>query len=182
MRKRKILLILFPLFLGVGIYLLYRSRNLFYFNIFKTHPLIYNSVIYIRDIAWLYRKHLPLWTVYSLPDGLWIFSFGAALLIDRVYYLFHFIIFTFIYIFMIGLEFIQKYFGGHGTLIGTFDKLDILFFTLGYILIIFISYFIHIKRKKYNKEKTLAIKKRESLENIKYIIIFTILGALPSLF
>lgn len=182
MSKKKIFLILFPLFLGVAIYFLYRSRTLFYFRIFETHPFIYNYVIKIRDIAWLYRKHLPLWTVYSLPDGLWLFSFGAILLIDRKFYLFHFILFTGIYIFMIILEFIQKYFGGHGSLIGTFDKLDILFFTLGYIFIILISIYLHKKEKKFVKDTNLISKKKEIIQDIKYLILFTILGTLPSLF
>lgn len=179
MKRKKIFLIIFPLILGIGIYFLYRSRNLFYFKIFTTHPLIYNYVIKIRDIAWLYRKNLPLWTVYSLPDGLWLFSFGATLLLDRIFYFFHFIIFTCIYGFMIGLEFIQKYFGGHGTMLGTFDKLDILFFTIGYIFIVLISYFIH--KRKSSDEKKVKSKKIEIIEDIKYICIFIILGVLPSL-
>lgn len=182
MSKRKIFLILFPLFLGVAIYFLYRSRTLFYFKIFEAHPLIYKYVIEIRDIAWLYRKHLPLWTVYSLPDGLWLFSFGAILLVDRVFYFFHFTLFTGIYIFMIGLEFIQKYFGGRGTVIGTFDKLDILFFTLGYISIVIISNYFHKKNKISIEKDIINLKRKEILEDIKYVSLFTILGMLPSLF
>lgn len=182
MSKRKIFLILFPLFLGVAIYFLYRSKTLFYFKIFETHPSVYKYVTKIRDMAWLYRKHLPLWTVYSLPDGLWLFSFGATLLIERIFYFFHFTIFTGIYLFMVGLEFIQKYFGGYGSTIGTFDKLDILFFTLGYILIALVSNYIHKKNKILPKDNILSLKKKELSEDIKYIFIFTILGVLPSLF
>lgn len=182
MSKRKIFFILFPLFLGVTIYFLYRSRDLFYFKIFTTHPIIYSFVIKIRNIAWLYRKHLPLWTVYSLPDGLWLFSFGAILLLERFFYLLHLTIFTIIYIFMIILEFIQKYFGGHGTLLGTFDKLDILFFSLGYISIVLISSFLHKKSKKNKSEVTFVSMKKEIVEDCKYCLIFIILGALPSLF
>ena len=182
MSRRKIWLVVFPLFLGVTIYFLYRSRTLFYFKIFETHPLIYKYVIQIRDIAWLYRKHLPLWTVYSLPDGLWLFSFGAILLVERVFYTFHFILFTGIYIFMIGLEFIQKYFGGHGTVLGTFDKFDILFFTLGYLLIVIISNRLYMKEKHLIVDKSLEKKRIEILEDIKYCSIFIILGMLPSLF
>lgn len=182
MSNRKKFFIIFPLLVGIGVYFLYRSRNLFYFKIFETHPLIYEHVIKIRQTAWLYRKHLPLWSVYSLPDGLWLFSFGATLLIERYFYLFHFLIFTAIYIFMVILEFIQKYFGGHGSLIGTFDKLDILFFTLGYLLISLISILFHlIDKRKYIVANT-PYKKKEIVEDIHFIIIFTILGILPSLF
>lgn len=182
MSRKKIFLILFPLFIGVGIYFLYRSRTLFYFKIFETHPVVYDYVIKIRDVAWLYRKHLPLWSVYSLPDGLWLFSFGAILLVDRVFYFFHFSIFTSIYIFMILLEFIQKFFGGHGTLLGTFDILDILFFTLGYISIVLISNFFYKKDRKNIRDTSFEVKRKEISEDIKFIVIFTILGILPSLF
>lgn len=182
MKKRKVLFILFPLFLGVAIYLLYRSRNLFYFKMFKSHPVIYENVIQLRDYAWLFRKHFPLWFVYSLPDGLWLFSFGITLLMDRIFYNFHFFTFTIIYIFMIALEFVQKIFGGHGTKIGTFDKYDIIFFTIGYILSVMVSNYFHKREKVEKEEINLINKRREFFENIKIIFIFTILGILPSLF
>ncbi len=83
---------------------------------------------------------------------------------------------------MIALEFLQKYFGGHGSLLGTFDKLDILFFTLGYISIALISHYLHIKDKKIIKDISFISKRKELLEDIKYIAIFVILGVLPSLF
>ncbi|WP_286033442.1 hypothetical protein [Fusobacterium necrogenes] len=183
MSKKKIFFILFPLIVGIGIYFLYRSRTLFYFKIFEIHPIIYHYVVKLRDLAWSYRKHLPLWSVYSLPDGLWLFSFGAALLIDRLFYFFHLILFTIIFILMIFLEFVQKYFGGHGTLLGTFDILDILFFTLGYLSILLISNFFYIQnRKNINiKNNNYLIKKKEILEDLKIIILFAILGILPSL-
>lgn len=182
MKKGKVFLILFPLFLGIGIYLLYRSKNLFYFKFFSTHPVIHEHIISLRKLAWFYRKHLPLWSVYSLPDGLWLFSFGAALLIDRRFYIMHFVIFTFIYIFMIGLEFVQKYFGGHGTMLGTFDYLDIAFFTCGYICITLISILFYKLQKNMFFNEINLTKKDELIEDLKFSIIFLILGVLPSLF
>lgn len=176
MTKRKRFLIIFPLFLGIMIYFLYRSKNLFYFNFFKTHPLLYDTILFIRKYAWNFRKIFPLWFVYSLPDGLWLFSFGASLLLERVYYFIHFITFTAIYFFMILFEYIQKKYGGHGSMIGTYDKNDIIFFSLAYFLIIFISIFT---RK--NENKVLQIKKKEIIENLISILIFSVLGVLPSL-
>ena len=83
---------------------------------------------------------------------------------------------------MVILEILQKYFGGHGSLLGTFDKLDILFFTLGYTFIVLISYYLHKKDKKIIKDISFISKRKEFSEDIKFIIIFTILGILPSLF
>lgn len=180
MRKRKILLILFPLFLGIGIYLLYRSRNLFYFKLIHS-TFLSKPVLHIRDFAKLYRKMFSTWVVYSLPDGLWLFSFGAALLIDRIFYFYDFIVFTSIYILMIILEFVQLYFGGHGSVIGTFDTMDILFFTLGYIFIVLISKHYHKKNLPDKSLFTIENKRKEVIYNVKTILIFTILGILSSL-
>ena len=180
MRKRKLFLILFPLFLGIGIYLLYRSRNLFYFKLIHS-TLLCKPVLHIRDFAKLYRKMFSTWVVYSLPDGLWLFSFGATLLVDRIFYFYDFVVFTSIYIGMIALEFLQLYFGGHGSVIGTFDTMDIFFFTLGYLSIVLISKYYHKKNPPDKSMFTIENKKKEVLYNTRTIIIFTILGILPSL-
>ncbi len=180
MRKRKLFLILFPLFLGIGIYLLYRSRDLFYFKLIHS-TFLSKPILHIRDFAKLYRKLFSTWVVYSLPDGLWLFSFGATLLMDRIFFYYDFVIFTCIYIWMITLEFLQLYFGGHGSMIGTFDTMDILFFTLGYLLIVLISKYHHKKNPPDKSLFTIENKRKEVIFNIKTILIFTILGILPSL-
>ena len=180
MRKRKLFLILFPLFLGIGIYLLYRSRNLFYFKLIHS-TFLSKPVLHVRDFAKLYRKMFSTWVVYSLPDGLWLFSFGAALLVDRIFYFYDFVVFTSIYIGMIALEFLQLYFGGHGRVIGTFDTMDIFFFTLGYLSIVLISKYYHKKNPPDKSMFKIENKKKEVLYNTRTIIIFTILGILPSL-
>lgn len=180
MRKRKLFLILFPLFLGIGIYLLYRSRNLFYFKLIHS-TFLSKPVLHIRDFAKLYRKMFSTWVVYSLPDGLWLFSFGAALLVDRIFYFYDFVVFTSIYIGMIALEFLQLYFGGHGSVIGTFDTMDIFFFKLGYLSIVLISKYYHKKNPPDKSMFTIENKKKEVLYNTRTIITFIILGILPSL-
>lgn len=181
MKKRKLFLIFFPLILGILIYLLYRSRNLFYFKVLHT-TFLKEPILQIRTFAKLYRKFFSTWFVYSLPDGLWLFSFGAALLIDRIFYFYNFFIFTSIFIFMILIEFLQLILGGHGTFLGTFDKADIICFTIGYLSIVLISNFIHKKNRVDKKLFTLENKKIEFFYNLKVIIIFSILGILPSLF
>ena len=79
--KKKILFVYLPIILGVLIYIFFRSKSLFYFYFFK----LFNLDIYIiaaRKYVFLHRKLIPNWVIYSLPDGLWIFSFGSALFLD----------------------------------------------------------------------------------------------------
>lgn len=178
MKKIKYFLVLFPLLLGVIIYILYRSKNLYYYNII--HFLDINGyVIFARKIAFLYRRLLPNWVIYSLPDGLWLFSTGAILLLNRRRYFFHFIWYSIIYLAMIIIEFIQKFYGGHGTTIGTYDKSDVLAFSWAYISIVILSLIIRRFDNKYNYLKSFRL---ELFQNLLYTIIFLLLGILPSMF
>ena len=178
MKKIKFLLVFLPLLLGVIIYLLYRSKNLYYYNFI--HFLNINGyVLFAREAATLYRKLFPTWVIYSLPDGLWLFSTGAVFLIARKKYLLHFFWFLFIYLFVVGGEFVQKYYGGHGTPIGTYDKTDIIAFTYAYISINIIALILRKFDNKYKyKDKT----SKEVMQNIKYTLIFSVLGLLPNMF
>lgn len=181
MKRKKLLIVLFPLILGIAIYVAYRSRNLFYFKLIKSHDMLHNIVLYMRKFAWKYRLYFPLWAVYSLPDGLWLMSLGLALLIDRVFFKLHFFIFTLVYLVMISFEYIQKFYGGHGTFIGTYDKMDIIFFTFGYILAIIISVIINKKYMPKENFKNSLTWKKEIIKSIKLIILFIILAGLPTL-
>ena len=174
MKKIKFILVFLPMLIGVLIYLLYRSKNLYYYNLI--HFLNINGyVLLARETAILYRKLFPTWVIYSLPDGLWLFSTGAVFLIARKKYLLHFLWFLFIYLFVVGGEFIQKYYGGHGTPIGTYDKTDI----IAYISINIISLILRKFDNKYKyKDKT----SKEVMQNIKYTLIFSVLGLLPNMF
>ena len=166
MKKIKFLLVFLPLLLGVIIYLLYRSKNLFYYNFI--HFLNINGyVLFAREVATLYRKLFPTWVIYSLPDGLWLFSTGAVFLIARKKYLLHFFWFLFIYLFVVGGEFVQKYYGGHGTPIGTYDKTDI------------IAIILRIFDNKYKYKDKVS---KEIMQNIRYTLIFSVLGLLPNMF
>ena len=166
MKKIKFLLVFLPLLLGVIIYLLYRSKNLFYYNFI--HFLNINGyVLFAREVATLYRKLFPTWVIYSLPDGLWLFSTGAVFLVARKKYLLHFFWFLFIYLFVVGGEFVQKYYGGHGTPIGTYDKTDI------------IAIILRIFDNKYKYKDKVS---KEIMQNIRYTLIFSVLGLLPNMF
>ena len=73
----------------------------------------------------------------------------------------------------------KKYYGGHGTPIGTYDKTDIIAFTYAYISINIISLILRKFDNKYKyKDKT----SKEVMQNIKYTLIFSVLGLLPNMF
>ena len=155
MKKIKFLLVFLPLLTGALIYLLYRSKNLYYYNFI--HFLV----------------------IYSLPDGLWLFSVGAVFLIARKRFFLHVIWFFFIYLLVILGEFVQKFFGGHGTPVGTFDKSDIVAFTYAYISINVVAIILRFFQ---NKDKYIFKNSKEILENICYTIIISIVGLLANMF
>lgn len=181
MNKRKISIVLSPLILAIVIYVVYRSRNLFYFKLIKSHDILHNVILSFRQFAWRYRLYFPLWAVYSLPDGLWLMSLGLALLIDRVYFMLHFAMFTLVYFIMVSFEYVQKFYGGHGTFIGTYDKMDILFFTFGYILATIISVIVNKHNLLNSDLKNSLTMKKELIKSIKLIVLYVILAGLPTL-
>lgn len=79
---------------------------------------------------------------------------------------------------MIATEYVQKFYGGHGTAIGTYDKKDIVAFTAAYISINIISFILNKLDNQYKYKSNLKI---EFIENITYTIIFLIIGLLPSM-
>ena len=89
----------------------------------------------------------------------------------------HLLIFSMIYAIMIGIEYLQKFYGGHGHWLGTFDLHDIEAYTIAYVSIFFLSllfYFFQSKQRIRSRMRELAV-------DCIYIGIFGILGALPSL-
>ena len=181
--KKKILFVYLPIILGVLIYIFFRSKSLFYFYFFK----LFNLDIYIiaaRKYVFLHRKLIPNWVIYSLPDGLWIFSFGSALFLDLKNYVKKLILFCFVFFMTIVFEYIQFYYGGHGSLFGTFDRSDLTCFSIGFILCIAINSFIYYRNKVNSLlpvEVNLPILKVFT-NNIKIFLIYFILSILPTLF
>ncbi|MGL4732336.1 MAG: hypothetical protein ACRCWN_01470, partial [Fusobacteriaceae bacterium] len=138
--RKKFFLIVVPLLIGVFIYIFFRSRHLFYYNFF--HILnVDEDIREYRILLWKYRKSIPNWIIYSLPDGLWIYSFGIALLYGSQFFILDSLFFIGITIFMVGFEFFQMRFGGHGSLVGTFDLTDIYCFIGGSSLALLSSFF-----------------------------------------
>jgi hypothetical protein len=69
-----------PLFLGGLLYILFRSTTL---RMFKWFTLlgIHNTINYARKCTFKLKNEVPNWTYFSIPDGLWIYSFTSAILI-----------------------------------------------------------------------------------------------------
>ena len=82
MDKRNLILIhcFTPLFLGGLLYISFRSSTLKMFTWFK-YVGIENYILYLRQEISNLKLYLPQWIYFSLPDGLWVYSFTSALLI-----------------------------------------------------------------------------------------------------
>ena len=177
----KIFIVLASFALAVLIYLLFRSRKLFYYQIVELMNLD-SHVRSIRKVVWVYRKHIPNWVIYSLPDGLWLFSMGVSILHNRVFYKKAQNIFNIIFFTMIGIEVFQGIYGGHGTFIGTFDGADVICYTIGYIMASILGYLSWVKNSKEIKiQNEDEILKKERKKILIIVIVFTILGFFPVL-
>ena len=71
---------LFTLLLGGFIYILFRQDSLKMFSWFESVNLS-NSISELRLFTLPLSFHLPDWFLYSLPDGLWLFSYISLLLL-----------------------------------------------------------------------------------------------------
>lgn len=177
----KIFIVLASFALAVLIYLLFRSRKLFYYQIVELMNLD-SHVRSIRKVVWVYRKHIPNWVIYSLPDGLWLFSMGVSILHNRVFYKKAQNIFNIIFFTMIGIEVFQGIYGGHGTFIGTFDGADVICYTIGYIMASILGYLSWVKNSKEIKiQNEDEVLKKERKKILIIVIVFTILGFFPVL-
>ena len=177
----KLFIVLASFAIAVLIYLLFRSRKLFYYQIIELMNLD-THVRAIRKVVWVYRKHIPNWVIYSLPDGLWLLSMEVSILHNRVFYKKAQNIFNIIFFTMIGREVFQGIYGGHGTFIGTFDGADVICYIIGYIMASILGYLNWIKISKERIiENEDEILKKERKKILIIVIVFTILGFFPAL-
>ena len=121
-----------PIFLGGFIYVLFRAETIRFFkwiDVFKIDLYIQScreAVTGLKEIA-------PNWFIYSLPDGIWVYSLSSALLLLWDGKLTGWLFIPFLGGVM--LEFFQAW----NLLTGTFDIVDV-FFTIS-ALILSISIF-----------------------------------------
>jgi len=119
------------LFAGSIIYILFRVSSLKMFSWSETLGTNITSNR-LRGRSLLIIEHLPDWLLYSLPDGLWVFSYICLMLgiwkksVSRQN-IFWIGIVPFI---AIGSEIAQLF----GTVQGTFDITDIFCYALGFLL------------------------------------------------
>lgn len=134
---------LLPLFIGGLIYISFRSKSLIMFDWFdwiKLNPVIMS----IRKEMEPVKAYLPKWSFYSLPDGLWIYSFTVTLIFiwdyewNKLKYLLIIPL-----LLGVGIELLQYL----NLFKGTFDLIDLLFS----FLFFFLGILTNIKSLKYEK-------------------------------
>lgn len=132
--KLFIIHIFFPISIGGLIYIFFRSKSLLMFSWFNNLGL--NQIIrYFRTSLNIYSNYIPDWLLYSLPDGLWVYSFSSSLLLlwEKEVKISSFWLFL-PFLFGSGIEIMQKF----DLVSGTFDIIDLIICLLGSILSIII--------------------------------------------
>lgn len=119
------------LLVGGLIYILFRTSSLKMFAWYETIGLR-SLTIALRKLTFPFAYKIPEWILFSLPDGLWIFSYVSLMLFIwnntvSVKNLFWVLI---IPLLAIGSEIGQ----GLGLIPGTFDLADLLLYVLGITL------------------------------------------------
>lgn len=115
-----------------------------WFEAFGLSNLIKESRIDLLPI----KNHLPKWTYFSLPDGLWMYSFTSALIIyweGEFDNLKHWLLIPFF------LGVVVEIFQAFKITKGTFDVFDLLFSLSGFLLSLYIlkNKFMQYEKKHY---------------------------------
>ncbi len=131
-----------PLIIGGILYVVFRTKSLRMFGWFEF--IGFNSEIsFLREYVSPLKSWLPSWVYFSLPDGLWVYSFTSIILILWAGKINYWLIIPFITGVLV--EILQGF-----TFIGTFDYLDLAFSILGISTSILI---INRKYKQNEKQK-----------------------------
>ena len=135
MRKLIFLSILSILFGGV-IYIAFRSSSIILFK-WIDYIMLIDPVENLRIVTLPYNEYLPDWFLYSLPDGLWMFSYSCIVLVIWKRKITKYSLLWLLSLPMISilLEVLQYY----DYFNGTFDIIDIVFFIFGSLLPILIN-------------------------------------------
>ncbi|MFA8300353.1 MAG: hypothetical protein ACEPOV_09345 [Hyphomicrobiales bacterium] len=119
-----------PLIIGGGIYLFFRGKNLMMFHYLKYFNLR-NFIDTLRE-SYTQDLNLPNWVIYSLPDGLFIYSY-----INLILFLWRNVIFkdSLIWLIIMPVVILLYEFGQlWGYVSGTFDLMDLFFYFIGIAL------------------------------------------------
>ena len=145
MRMRIIIIhIIIPLVIGSLIYVLFRTTSLRVFKWFDFVG-IRNGIESIRSYFIPMDKYIPMWVKYSLPDSLWVYSFTSSMLIvwsDE------FKIGKFLLLIPLFLGCLVELAQSVKVFPGTFDIMDLLLNTIGFILSIALLKPTYYEKKK----------------------------------
>lgn len=134
-----------PLLIGGLIYISFRSTSLRMFEWFNSIGLQNSMNLYRYNVSGL-KDLLPQWVYFSLPDGLWVYSFSSALIIfwnNDIKKIKFWLLIPCISGILVELLQSLKFFPG------TFDIADLIFTILGLLLSIII---INHKFKQHEKQ------------------------------
>ena len=130
--------------LGGAIYLAYRTRTLVVFDLLDSLHLSWLVMLFRSDN----NNNIPEWVKFSLPDGLWVFTYVVyvgivySFKIDRCKFMM-----AVLPLIGLGSEFLQYV----SVVPGTFDVLDLLAYSLGGLFgLVYINIIqqLILKRKK----------------------------------
>ena len=139
------------LLIGGLIYVALRVESLILFKWISAISL-YTPIKKLREITLPIKDNLPEWFLFSFPDGLWVFSYiSLILLIWRNKITKH----NFVWLFIIPFVAIFSEIGQKIKIIsGTFDLVDLLFYSSGSILpFIIFTNLLTLKKKQLCKTK-----------------------------
>lgn len=150
MNKQPLFGHILTLILGGFIYISFRAESLTMFKWFATASLD-APIARLRAITLTLTPNLPNWFLYSLPDGIWVFSYISLMLLiwkNKINQE------NIVYIFSLPLIAILSEIGQLFKIVpGTFDTIDILFYILG-TFSPFIFYTINLPTLKTNTKCT----------------------------
>ena len=131
MRRQQLILHIISLVTGSLIYICFRTSTLVMFKWFDKLMLT-GAITAIREYSLPFRDKLPSWFLYSLPDGLWMFSYICLMLFvwGRKMNMTHLFWFTLLPMIAILSEMGQLF----QVVPGTFDIIDIVFYVAGSFL------------------------------------------------
>jgi hypothetical protein len=136
--------VILPLFTGGFIYLLFRSERLIMFDWIRFLG-FKESLDLLRNDFNSLKSFIPNWVLFSLPDGLWVYSFSSAIIIiwnDNRKVLI--LLLTFPLIFGPAVELLQFF----KLFKGTFDIIDLTLTIVAFI----ISVNINLKSNQYENQ------------------------------
>jgi hypothetical protein len=133
--------VIIPLIIGVLLYVSFRSTSIKMFGWFYNFGFRELTNL-IRVFFNPFKKCLPSWIYYSLPDALWVYSFTSIYLIlwnNRINY---WLIIPFFFGCLFEIAQSLK------IVDGTYDPIDLIFSLIAFILSIFINQLIKTNEKK----------------------------------